>query len=246
MEVIDIKDLHGDPMNPRIISTQQYDKLKELLRKFGDLSGVVRNIRTDQLVGGHMRLKAFEESNGSKNIQITQRFDTPTKSGTVAIGYVVVDGESFSYREVDWDQGFQRAANIAANNAGGENDNDKLAEMIYEISQLENGSDLLGLTALADKEIRKLMEASGAVEAAPSSEDNQDDEKNELIFSLTPDQSELVASVLEHIRITKDIPSSDHKAMNGSALYYMAEEYIKHNPMPRPDEFEPPELPPAE
>ena len=156
-----LETLNGDPMNPRVISKEEYAKLKTLLDKFGDLSGVIRNVRTDQLVGGHMRTEAFKESNAEKSITITHRYESPTPAGTVAIGHVIINGELFAYREVDWDEGTQRAANLAANKAGGKFDQDALAQVMYEISQLQNGSDLLQMTAFADDEISKLLDSVG-------------------------------------------------------------------------------------
>lgn len=240
METKDIQDLRGDPKNPRTISKDEYAMLKRTLDRFGDLSGIILNTTTNELVGGHQRIKHFQSTNAQ--IEIAQRLEQPTKRGTVAIGFVILDGERFAYREVQWDKATQQAANIAANRIGGEFDVNLLAEVTYEIQQAN--PDLAELTGQTEKEVLKLMESIGVVEAVPANEDSQqDDDKNELVFSLTAEQSELVATVLENIRITKDIPSSDHKAMNGSALYYMAEEYVKHNPMPSPDEFQPPEFP---
>lgn len=154
-----IDQLQGDPKNPRQISKDDFAKLKKLLEEFGDLSGIVRNVRTGQLVGGHMRIKAFQDLDGASNVQIQQRFDPATRTGTVAIGQVVLQNEVYSYREVDWEEGRQRAANIAANRAGGEFDKDLLAEVTYELSQLENGAELLGLTAMHEDEIQKLLDS---------------------------------------------------------------------------------------
>ncbi|MCI0563624.1 MAG: hypothetical protein MN733_34560, partial [Nitrososphaera sp.] len=47
---------------------------------------------------------------------ITQRYRKPTRTGTVAEGYVIADGERYHYREVNWDEETHAAANIAANN----------------------------------------------------------------------------------------------------------------------------------
>lgn len=184
MDTFTIDQLHGDEKNPRVISKDEYEKLKKLLAKFGDLGGIIRNVRTDKLVGGHMRLKAFNETGGT--VQITQRFDTPTRTGTVAIGYVIINGEQFSYREVDWEEPFQRAANIAANNAGGSNDLDLLAEVVYELSQMENGQELLDLTALMVDDINKLLDNIGA-----NGEGNPEDDEAPEVDEINPPVSKL-------------------------------------------------------
>lgn len=242
-ENLSINDLRGDPKNPRRISKQDFESLKKSIVEFGDLSGVVRNVTTGELVGGHQRVEAFKALGKAAEIEIAQRLETPTATGTVAIGFVIINGERYAYREVKWDKARQQAANIAANRVQGEFDVELLAQVTYEIQQAN--PDLVELTFQSEKEIQKLMESIGVVDAeAPAAENqNNDEEKNELVFSLTSEQSEYVAAVLEHIRINRDIPSADSKSMNGNALYYMAEEYIKHNPLPTPDEFNPPEIP---
>lgn len=162
MEPVSLDTLKADPKNPRLINKQDFENLKKTLRRFGDLSGVILNKQTGQLVGGHQRVQAFKASGKNANIQVTQKFETPTPTGTVAMGYVVIDGEPFTYREVDWDLGTQRAANIAANRISGEFDKDLLAEVTYELSQLENSDELLGLTGMYDDEISRLLDQVGA------------------------------------------------------------------------------------
>lgn len=153
-----INDLRGDPQNPRRISKTQFEALRRTMDKFGDLGGIVRNLETGQLVGGHMRVEKFKADANAK-VQITQRMDTPTPQGTVALGYVVVNGEPWNYREVRWPLELQRAANIAANYAGGDFDDDLLAENLYALSELENGDELLALTAMEDDYISKLIDS---------------------------------------------------------------------------------------
>jgi DNA modification methylase len=208
-----VSNLKGDPKNPRTITKIEYDKLKELLDKFGDLSGVIRNVQTNELVGGHMRTKAFIDSSAQSNVQITQRFETPTKAGTIAVGYVIVNGEMFSYREVDWTMGMQKAANLAANKAGGSFDKDMLAETMYDISQLEGGADLLGLTAFDDKEISKLLDSVGVG-------DDPDEDNTPPVDDVNPAVSKLgeIYQLGSHRLMCGDSTSESHIAalMNGN------------------------------
>lgn len=208
-----VSNLKGDPKNPRTITKIEYDKLKELLDKFGDLSGVIRNVQTNELVGGHMRTKAFIDSSAQSNVQITQRFETPTKAGTIAVGYVIVNGEMFSYREVDWTMGMQKAANLAANKAGGSFDKDMLAETMYDISQLEGGADLLGLTAFDDKEISRLLDSVGVG-------DDPDEDNTPLVDDVNPAVSKLgeIYQLGSHRLMCGDSTSESHIAalMNGN------------------------------
>jgi len=54
MELTDIK---SAGYNPRTITDEQLKMLNKSLQTFGDLSGIVYNRRTGNLVGGHQRLK---------------------------------------------------------------------------------------------------------------------------------------------------------------------------------------------
>lgn len=108
-----VADLRPDPENPRVHEESARAGLADSMQEFGDLSGIVFNRRTGQLVGGHMRRDALP---AKAKVTVTEEFDPPTATGTVAIGYVTTDEDRWTYREVEWDQERQRAANIAANN----------------------------------------------------------------------------------------------------------------------------------
>src|SRR4051812_43912555 len=112
-----IKNLVPNAENPRTITPAKRAMLKKALLKFGDLSGIVYNRKTKQLVGGHQRREIFDPESV---VTITKKFSKPTKTGTVAEGFVEFNGEKFSYREVYWDAHLEKAANIAANKGAGE------------------------------------------------------------------------------------------------------------------------------
>lgn len=158
MDETTINNLIADPKNPRKISKDDFEKLQKALKKFGDLGGIINNLETGELVGGHKRIEAFKaDPNAQANITITQQYEQPTQAGTVAIGYVIVNNEPFGYRVVQWPRPLQRAANLAANHAGGEDDMDLLAEVVYELSQDENAEELLGLTTIDEADLNKLL-----------------------------------------------------------------------------------------
>lgn len=172
METKQLDELQGDPSNPRTISKHDGAALARSMQEFGDLSCIVFNVQTKQLVGGHQRIEILKKVlNGAKQVTITTRFDTPDHVGTTALGYVVYDNRQFAYREVDWDLGRQRAANIAANRIQGEFNLDMLAEVTFQISQLENSADLLALTGQTEDEINRLLDMSGANGESDPSED---------------------------------------------------------------------------
>lgn len=132
----DLKDLKGAEYNPRFISDHDFKTLKNSIKELGDLSGLVFNIRTENIVGGHQRKEAYQQFGGT--IEITEEFDKPNSKGTVALGYVVIEDEKYSYRVVDWPEAKEKLANLAANKATGDWDDQKLAELIYSLKENEN------------------------------------------------------------------------------------------------------------
>jgi 16S rRNA G966 N2-methylase RsmD len=164
MEELQLEELRGDPANPRILSKHDGEALDRSLKEFGDLSGIVFNRRTGMLVGGHQRVEILKRMMGDKKVIVTSRFEQPDKVGTTALGYVLYDGKQFAYREVDWDKEWQHAANIAANRISGEFNLEMLAQINYELSQLENGEELLRLTGQTTDEINKLLADIGVGE----------------------------------------------------------------------------------
>lgn len=98
---VSLDDLKHDATNPRTITPNAAKGLGKSLHDFGDLSGIVWNKQTGELVAGH------------------QRIDQLKKLGAVLEGeWIVVPstGERFRVRVVDWSKRRQRAANVIANN----------------------------------------------------------------------------------------------------------------------------------
>ncbi len=125
-----IQDLKHNEENPRTISDKKLEMLKKSLAEFGDLGGFVYNTKTKRLVGGHQRSKVFKPDT---TICIEKKYAKATKTGTIAEGYALLNGERFKYREVNWDSVKEKAANIAANKGAGEWDLPKLGEWLKEI-----------------------------------------------------------------------------------------------------------------
>lgn len=123
--------------NPRTISKGERKALKDSMAKYGDISGIVWNRRTGQIVGGNQRSKIIDIR--TCEITITEDYEKPDKFGTVAIGHVVWNGTQFSYREVDWTRKKEVEANIFANKLGGQWDKDILQRDFKTSKLLEWG-----------------------------------------------------------------------------------------------------------
>lgn len=134
-----IGDLKTYHKNPRKMNKEDFELLSSSLKEFGDLSGIVRNNTTGELVGGNQRTNFFRQSGADAKVVISHRFAEPTETGTVALGYVLYKGEQYSYREVEWDEDREARANILANKVGGTWDFDTLANAFDVDMLLQTG-----------------------------------------------------------------------------------------------------------
>lgn len=156
-----LNDLAPNPSNPRTITDPKLKMLSKSMKEFGSLDGILYNRRTQRLFGGHQRQKV----DPTAEITVIKSYVTPTKQGTTIEGYVKINGENFPYREVDWDENKEKAANLAANKGAGEwdlqirdqwmndlqlagfdleltmFDEDERSKMVHEIQQLQPGCD---------------------------------------------------------------------------------------------------------
>jgi hypothetical protein len=146
-----VADLAEAPYNPRRISDSQLNLLRKAMLEFGDLSGIVYNKTTSHLIGGHQRVKHFTPD---AEVSIDREFDPPTERGTVAEGHVLLDGERWTYREVEWDADREAAANIAANQHGGEF---VFTELVEILSELDAGGYDATLTGFDSSELEKML-----------------------------------------------------------------------------------------
>lgn len=103
--------------NPRRISKKRLAELQAGLDELGDVSGIVHDLNSDQVIGGNQRMTVFDVTKMTPII--TEQFDKPTKQGTIAWGYVEWHGERFTYRAVRWTEEQCQRGNIKANVAAG-------------------------------------------------------------------------------------------------------------------------------
>ena len=168
-----IQDLTPNEENPRSISPAKLAQLKKALFKFGDLSGIVFNRKTKHLVGGHQRAKILASDS---TITITKKFSKPTKTGTVAEGYIQIGTDRFAYREVYWDKVLEQAATIAANKNAGEWEMPRLSSWLKELSDFDLDFDL-DLTMFDAKELAELptpIEVSGHTRVPGNGKDDKE------------------------------------------------------------------------
>lgn len=204
--------------NPRTISEAQLGRLKKALAEYGDLGGVISNRATGNLVGGHQRVKLFDKS---WPIEITATYDPARADGTVAEGYVLgPEGTRFSYREVEWPLAKEKAANIAANQHGGEFDMGLLKSLLVE---LDDGSFDLGLTGFDEKELQAMIDRAADVpmpDALP-----EESEFSQMTFIVTKAQKALINSAMGLAEAAGPFEGTGNENRNGNALARIAGAY---------------------
>lgn len=150
--------------NPRKMGDERKEKLKQNLLELGDLSGVVHDLNSDEIIGGNQRSSIFDINHAE--IKLVRSFNPPTPQGTVALGYISWQGEMFAYRQVRWTPEQCEKANITANALGGEFDYDMLMEEFNPENLKDWGVDLnldfdlSGLEDMAENSFRDAVNSS--------------------------------------------------------------------------------------
>jgi len=150
-----IKDLKPAPYNPRKITDEKLKMLDKSMQEYGDLSGIVFNRKTGNLIGGHMRIKNLDPE------WEVMKSEVNDKLGTVAEGHIETPFGKWTYREVNWSKKKEKAANVAANKHGGSFDLDGLRDIVKELDVDGFDLDLLGFDEIELNDIFKDFEVPG-------------------------------------------------------------------------------------
>jgi hypothetical protein len=156
--------LMADPDNPRFISDEALAGLEVSVHDFGDISGIVFNRRTNQLVCGHQRLTALRRAG------VTE-WSAVMENGLLVYASIVhpKTGEQFQVRIVDWDPVKQRLANLTANNphlAG-----QFTPAALDQLRELENEAAFEGM---------RLDKLQADLSRKAESKDDDDDQRDEV------------------------------------------------------------------
>lgn len=157
MEKKSLNHLNQTKNNPRIVTTDNDETLDRTLDEFGPMDGIIFNVNPDinELVGGNQRTRKFKRM-GAEAV-ITHRFAEPTQpAGSVAYGYVDLDGERHPYREVNWDRIKHEKGVLLANQHAGKNDDDMLAERYHEL--LSVAPDALDELFITESEVLSIQD----------------------------------------------------------------------------------------
>ena len=104
--------------NPRKISESQLEQLKQNIQELGDLSGIVHDLNTDEIISGNQRSKVININ--ECEIEIVKQYNEPNEQGTIAFGFVIFENQRLNYRQVRWNDKQREKACITANALGGD------------------------------------------------------------------------------------------------------------------------------
>ena len=139
IETIKITDLKPAEYNPRRISDDDYQKLKNSISTFGLVDPIIVNLKNMHIVGGHQRYDVLLDEHMLDNDFLAEL--PMIRLGDV--GFVFTDTE-LSIRDDD----HEKALNLALNKISGEWDNDKLAEVLEDLEDSDLDLELTGFDDL--------------------------------------------------------------------------------------------------
>jgi hypothetical protein len=93
------------------MSEKSKSALRTSMKEFKDISGIVWNVQTGNLVSGNHRWEHLVEDYGLDNIELVRINDADDYFMIMGMG----EFTGYLMREVDWDEDTEKAANIAAN-----------------------------------------------------------------------------------------------------------------------------------
>lgn len=214
-----VSDLKQASYNPRNISNDRLDMLELSMDEFGDIGIIVFNIRTGRLVGGNQRSKVL---NPDWEIIKEPHKD---KVGTVALGYIETPKGRFQYREVDWPEKKELAANLAANKHGGMFDIPKLKDILVD---LDDGDFNLELTGFIGDELKELIDwdAGDLGDAMKALPDGEKEPFQQMTFTVHESQVSIIEAAIKESIVSGQFEGQENQNKNGNALFEICGKYI--------------------
>lgn len=112
--MVDLKKIKNAPYNPRTMSKESKRALLKSMEEFEDISGIVLNQKTGNIVSGNHRWNALQDKYGKNSLELLEVSDK-----LFSINIKNPDGKAipsgFIMKVVNWDIEKEKAANIAAN-----------------------------------------------------------------------------------------------------------------------------------
>lgn len=165
--------------NPRIWTDKERAKLKANLEELGDISGIVHDENSNEIPCGNFRSDIINIINSE--IEIVKEFDKPDAQGTVALGFVIWEGNRYNYRRVQWTREQCEKACLTANALGGDWDYEALMSGDWDVELLKLCNlDVKEETSTMHEDLSDKLQEEFKLEITLSSESEQEELFNEL------------------------------------------------------------------
>ncbi len=140
-EDINLEDIHLADYNPRVISEDEYIKLKNSIREYGLVDPIIVNLKTMTIIGGHQRYEVLDNEYAQKGIALSLKL---LRRGD--IGWVFTDNNLTIKNDA-----YEKGLNIALNKISGEWDYPKLNTLLDELMDIDDFDvSLTGFDNLSD------------------------------------------------------------------------------------------------
>lgn len=123
IEKINITDITPADYNPRKISDEDYQNLKQSMDEFGVVSPIIINLKDNTIISGHQRFDVLFYENNLSELYLIRLGD---------VGWVFPDLE-LEIKNKD----YEKALNLAMNRIHGDFDEDKVNEVLSELQELK-------------------------------------------------------------------------------------------------------------
>ena len=200
-----------DPENPRIMTDAARQQLSDSITEFGNISEIIWNKKTGQLIAGHQRWTELKAKYPDMHLKVSADNDKWwllfDREGGVFTGYRI--------RVVEWDARKQKTANIVANSMlnQGEFDVTKLEGLItkYDLKDFEEKFKLSELTS-AIKEFKPRVKEGMPID--PMNEDQGSSLTNHITIEC---EYEVLHNLLQEI---EDLLRNNDKYQGTTKLKY--------------------------
>ena len=200
-EKIRITDITPAEYNPRVMSSEEKQKLKNSINEFGLVDPIIINLNNMTIIGGHQRYDVLLDQYMLDNdfyaeLNLIRLGD---------IGWVFVDEDL----KLD-DETREKALNLVLNRIDGEWDVDKLGEIFKDLQEVDFDLDLTGfnsydeevhLTGLLDKVEFTDNNSNTSSNSSSNGSSNDDEDYDEEIIDEDDD---------EYIQTEEEVPGYYH------------------------------------
>ena len=177
MEIVkvDINELISPEYNPRQITDNEMEKLKNSINEFGYISPIIVNEHNNHIVGGNQRCLALKQ-----------------------LGYTMIDVIYINEPDINK----EKALNIRLNNLSGEWDKNKLQNILDDLKLQEFDVSLTGFDIEVQK---FEFDDNPPIYNAPSSDivdmkgENQEETIDEIYFEIPDDEPEYDESIADTV-----------------------------------------------